>query len=84
MISQPTISGRIVKQKLIQQDPKSLIHNSDLLNLMPFINTTILELTPSGNKIGFNLMDDGYFTIHYVTDTIPNLPADNKLPTQSK
>ena len=75
----------------------SLIHNSDLLNLIPFeldftsttfSNPTILtyeiELPPSGKKIGFNLLDDEDFTIPYFTDTIPNFPAGHKILTQAK
>ena len=42
------------------------------------------QLPPSGNKIGFNLLGDEYFTIHYITDTIPNLTPDNQPPTQAK
>ena len=70
---------------LLLQDPESHIHNSDLLNLIPceidlsstpFLYTTILtykiELPPSGKKVGFNLLGDEYFTIPYITDTIPN------------
>ena len=61
---------------LLQQDPESLPHNSDLLNLIPcklyitstpFNDTTILtyeiELHNSGNKVGFNLVDDEDFKI---------------------
>ena len=29
-------------------------------------------------------MDDKYFKIPYVTDTIPNSPAGHQLPTQAK
>ena len=60
----------------IQQYPESIIHNSDLLKLIPctlditsnpFSNTTMIkneiELSPSGKKIGFNLLDDENFTI---------------------
>ena len=43
-----------------------------------------IELPSSGKKTGFNLIDDEYFTIPYVTDTIPNSPAGHKLPTQAK
>ena len=43
-----------------------------------------MELPPSGNKVGFNLLDDEYFTIPYITDTIPNSPAGHQLPTQDK
>ena len=53
-----------------------------------FINTTIItyeiELPTSGNKIGFDLQDDEYFTIPYVTGTIPNSPVVHQLPTQAK
>ena len=54
----------------------------------PFSNTTILtyeiKLPPSGKKIGFDLLDDEYFTIPYVTDTIPNSLAGHQLSTQDK
>ena len=78
---------------LLLQDPEGHIHNSDQLNLIPwkidlkytpFSDETIItydiELPPSGKKIGFNLLDDGDFTIPYITDTIPNYPAVNQLP----
>ena len=81
----------------LQQYPESLICNSDLLNLIPcevdltsttFSDTPILkykiELPHSGKKNGFNLLHDEYFTIHYITDTIPNSPASHQLPTKSK
>ena len=29
-------------------------------------------------------MDDEYFTIPYITDTIPNSPAGHQLPSQAK
>ena len=35
-------------------------------------------------KIGFYLLHDKYFTIPYIIDTIPNLPAVRNLPTQAK
>ena len=70
---------------LLPQYPEIIIHNSDLLNLIPcelditltpFCDTPILtyktDLTPAGNTIGFNLLDGGYFKIPYATDTIPN------------
>ena len=82
---------------LLQQDYESLIHNSDLLNLIPceldltytpLSDTKILKyeikLTPSGKKIGFNLLNDEYFTIPYITDNIPNYPAGHQLPSQDK
>ena len=81
---------------LLQQDPESLLHNSDLINSISseldikstiFCDTIILtyeiELTPAGMKIGFNLLDDEYFTITYVIDTIQNSPA-GQLPKQAK
>ena len=68
---------------LLQQETESIINNSDLLNLIPcgidltctpFSDTTIityeLELPTAGKKLVFNLLDDEYFTIHYVIDTI--------------
>ena len=48
------------------------------------ILTYEIYLPPSGNKIGFNLLHDEYFTIPYVTDTIPNSPVVHKLTTQAK
>ena len=36
------------------------------------IITYEIELPPYGNKICFNLLDDDYFTIQYILDTIPN------------
>ena len=82
---------------LLKQYPESHVHNSDLLNLItceldltstPFCDTKILtykiELPPSGNRAGFNLLDDEDFTIPYINDTIPNSPAGHQLPTQAK
>ena len=43
-----------------------------------------IELPPSGNKVGFNLLDDDEFTITYITDKVPSLPAIHQLPTQAK
>ena len=70
---------------LFHQYNESIIHNLDLINLIPckidltynpFSNTKILtyeiKFPPSGKKIGFSLLDDEDFTIHYVTDTISN------------
>ena len=58
------------------------------LTSTPFYDTKILiyeiELTPSGNKFGFNLLDDEDFTIPYVTDTIPNSPDGHPLLSQAK
>ena len=69
---------------MLQQDPESHVHKSDLLNLIPceiditfipFSDTTVLtyeiELPPYG-KILFNLLDDEDYIIHYFTDAIPN------------
>ena len=82
---------------LLRQDHDGHIHNSDLLNLIPceldltstpFSDETIItydiELPPSGKKICFNVLDDEYFTIPYITDTIPNSPAGCQLPSQAK
>ena len=79
----------------LQQDPESILHHLDLLNLIPFelyirstpfcdktIVTYEIELPPAGKKIGFDLLDDEYFTIPCVIDTIPNSPAGHQLPTQ--
>ena len=78
---------------VLRQYPEGHIHYSYPLNLIPckldltstpFIDETIItyyiELPPSGKKIGFNLLDDEYFTITYITDTIPNSPAVCQLP----
>ena len=82
---------------LLRQDPEGHIHDVDLLNLIrcefyststPFSDNKIItydiELLPSGNKIGFNGLDDKDFTIPYITDNIPNLPAGHQLPSQAK
>ena len=74
------------------KNPESLIHNPDLLNLIPceldlkstpFSDTPIIkyetELPPSGKKFGFNLMDDEDFTIPYITDASRNSPAGHQL-----
>ena len=73
---------------LLWQDPEGHIQDSYLLNLIPceidltstpFSDTTIItydiELPTSGNKVGFNLLDDEDFKIPYTTDTITNSPA---------
>ena len=70
---------------LLLKYPESCIHNSDLLKLIPYEidltytpfrdTTTItyeIELPPSVNKVGFNLLDDEDFTISYITNTISN------------
>ena len=58
------------------------------LTSTPFCDTKILtyeiELPPTEKKIGFNLLDDEYFTIPYVTDTTPNSPAGYQLSAQTK
>ena len=82
---------------LLRKYPEIHIHKSDLLNLIPceidltstpFSNTTIItyeiELPSPGKKFGFNLLDDEYFTIPYITDTILNSPAGHQLPSQAK
>ena len=34
-------------------------------------------------KVDFNLLDDEYFIIPYITDTIPNSSAGHQLPEQA-
>ena len=74
---------------LLQQDPESLTHNSYLLNLIDLTSTQFydtknlsyeIELPPYGKKVGYHLLDDEYFTIPNVIDTIPNSPAGHQLP----
>ena len=48
------------------------------------MTTYDIGLPPSGNKVVFNLLDDEYFTIPYIADTIPNSPAGHQLPSQAK
>ena len=43
-----------------------------------------IQLFPSENKTGFNLLDDENFTFTYVTGTTPNSPSGHKIPTQTK
>ena len=54
----------------------------------PFCDSAIinyeLELPPSGNKIGFNLLYNYDFTTPYIINTIPNSPSGYQLPTQTK
>ena len=82
---------------LLQQYPKILLHNLYLLRLIPcelditsnpFCNIKIItykiDLPPTGRKIDLNLLNAGYFTIHFVIDKTPNLQADHQLPTQSQ
>ena len=82
---------------LLQKDLESLINNSDLLKLIPreldilsttFSDTTILtyeiQLPISVKKTGFNLLNDKYFIIPYVTDKIPSSPASRKHPKKAK
>ena len=58
------------------------------LTSTPFSDTTIItygiELASSGKKIGFNLLDDEDFTIQYITDEIPDSPADHQLTPYTK
>ena len=82
---------------LHKQDTETHVHNSDLLNWIPseigltytpFCDTKTLtyeiELPPSENKVGFNLLDDEDITIPCINNTIQTLPAGHQLPTQSK
>ena len=81
----------------LRKYPEINIHNSDLLKLIPcqlnltsipFRDTTTLtyeiQLPPSGKKIRFDLLDDEYFTITYITDKIPNSPTSHQIPTQAQ
>ena len=43
-----------------------------------------IEIPTSGNKVGFNLLDDEDFTIPYVIYTIPHSPSDVQLPPQAQ
>ena len=47
------------------------------------IITYDIELTPSGNKVGYNLLDDENFKITYITDTIPNSLDCHQHPSQA-
>ena len=52
--------------------------------LFTTIPTYEIELPPSGKKVSFNLLDDEYFTIPYITDTIPNSLYVYKFQAQAK
>ena len=99
----PLVASYPIKYKhtpgslLLKKCYEGHIHDSDLLNLIPwepdlkstpFSDETIItydiELPPSGKNIGFNLLDDEDFTIPYITDTIPNSPDGHQLPSQAK
>ena len=58
------------------------------LTSTPCSDTTIItyeiEFPTSGNKFGFNLLDDKDSTISYIIDTIPKFPDGRQLPTQAK
>ena len=82
---------------LLQQYPENILHHLDLFNLIPceidltsapFCDKTILayeiELPTSGNNVGFNLLNDEYFTIPYAVDTIPNSPSSHQFTTKAK
>ena len=82
---------------LVRKDPESLIHNSDLINLIlyeldltstPFSDTKIItyeiDLPPSGNKVGFNILNDEYFTTPYITDTTSNSPAGQIFSSEAR
>ena len=43
-----------------------------------------IQLLPYVNKVGFNSMDDEEFTIPYITDKTPNLPAGHRVSTYTK
>ena len=82
---------------LLKQYPESILHNSDLLILIPFEidltsapfgDKTILayeiDLPISGKNVGFNLLNDEHFTIPYDVDTIPNSPSSHQFTTKAK
>ena len=58
------------------------------LTPIPFLDasiiTYVIELPPYRKQNGFNLLDVKYFTISYITDTIPNSSYLNKIQTQAK
>ena len=81
----------------LQKYPKILIHNSNILNLIPceldlkynlcFDRTIItyeIQLSPSEKKVGFYLLDDKYFTFPYINYSIPNPPSGHQLPLEAK
>ena len=76
--------------------PHTQASNTDLLNLVlyepditstPFgdekIITYDIELPTSGKKVGFNLLDNEYFAITYITDTTTNSLAGHQPPSQA-
>ena len=74
----------ITKIIFIIQISSSLIPCKTDVTYTPFCDATIItyeiDLSPSGKKVGFNLLDDEGFTIPYIIDTIPNSPASHQLP----
>ena len=74
----------IMKIIFIIQISSSLIPCKTDITYTPFCDATIItyeiDLSPSGKKVGFNLLDDEVFTIPYIIDTIPNSPASHQLP----
>ena len=74
----------IMKIIFIIQISSSLIPCKTDITYTPFCDATIItyeiDLSPSGKKVGFNLLDDEGFTIPYIIDTIPNSPASHQLP----
>ena len=82
---------------LLQRYPESLLHYLYPINLIiceidltctQFFDTTILtyeiQLPPDAKEIGFNLFDDGDFTIPYVIYKTSNSTASHQVPTQAK
>ena len=80
--------NKILNVLFIIQTSSTLLHVNLILHPLHFVIQTILTyeigLTPSGKKVGFNLLDDEYFTITYITGTILNSPSVHQLPTQAK
>ena len=82
---------------ILQQDPERRVHNSDLLNLIPFkvdiISTPFsdeniliyeIEIILSRKKVVFNILYYEDFTMPYINYTIPNSLVGNQLLTQAK
>ena len=75
-------------EEFIQKKPRqtSLVTYELSLSNATFADAKIvkyeLALKPLGNKVGLNLMDDEYFIIPYIYNTIPNLPEKIRIAYQ--
>ena len=58
------------------------------LKFTPFCDTTMITyeivLPISGKKVVFKLLDDEYFTVPYITDTITNSSSGHQFEEQAK